>query len=104
MRKLNITPFSVKGDKEPGLMDKGIEVILFNNPNFRLSSKELRVACRVMDAIDKALFERKDSAILEESDFVFLNRALSKFEGFTRADRIFVERIEDAPEIEVKEA
>ena len=104
MRKIDLTPFPIKGDEEPGEMDKGILVVLFHNPNYRLNSIDLRTACKIMDAIDDALEESKDSVLLENEEHSFLVKVLGKFEGFTRADKEFVLRIEDASEVKVKEA
>ncbi len=103
MRRLNLKSYDVKnGEKvEPYLIVPSIEAMLFS-PNLRLTAISLRSSEKIMSKIESR--QEIGEVLLEESEYDWLKQCLTSFQGFTRYDLEFVDRIENAPQIEVKEA
>jgi len=97
MRKLNLTPYKV--DTQDYDVKTVMASILFH-PDLRVSARNLMVADRLAQKIESG----NGSVLLEESEYERLKTAVETITGWGRGDLEFVQRVLDAPEIDVKEA
>lgn len=97
MRKISLIPYKFEGQEYN--VKESMAGILF--------SAHLRLSARAM--IENARIARKaetsgDEILLEEADYQKIRNAVETFEGYSRQDLEFIQRILDAPEVPVKEA
>lgn len=77
---------------------KSIEAILFN-PELKLGGRELILQNKLFEKIEK----EEDEILLDTDDYHKLKQACEKVQGYQKADVILVERVLEAPEVEVEE-
>lgn len=89
---------SEKTEKLPYHVKRSIEAILFN-PALKLGGRELLLQNKLFDKIDAA----NGSILLDFAEFTKLKHACEIFEGFRKFDVELVNRILEAPVVEVGE-
>lgn len=89
---------SEKNVRMPYHVKRSIEAILFN-PALKLGGRELLLQNKIFDKIESASGE----ILLDFADYAKLKHACEVFEGFRKFDVELVNRILEAPVVEVEE-
>lgn len=100
MRKIDLKPYFL-GEEGQGEVDvkKSIVTIMFN-PALKLNARD----AIAQDALAKRIEEADGEILLEESEYNRLKTAVEAITGYGRGDIPLIQRILDAPEVQVKEA
>ena len=105
MRKLDLKQYTVEireGDgtlKEIPYNFKDSIIQLMFHPNLRLSGKTLLET----NIIAEKLLKADKEILLEEEEYNKIKSAVDGFEGFSRNEVKLVERINNCPQIDIKE-
>jgi hypothetical protein len=97
MRKISLIPYKVEG--EDYKVKESIINLLFS-PHLRLGMR----AAIENDRIAKKVESATEEVLLEEAEYQKIKNAVETFEGYSRQDLEFGQRILEAPEVPVKEA
>jgi len=98
MKKIDLTPYNL-GELEVAVKD-GIVTVLFN-PSLKLSARELIA----QDALAKKIEDANGFILIEDAEYLKIQRAFDGFAGFHRGDLELINRVLNAETVEkVKEA
>lgn len=104
MRKLDLTPYEVRMSDGQELRTIPYEVrascaaVLFH-PELRLSARDLLKSAVLAEKIERA----GDAVLLEEEEYERLKAAVEAIHTYARNDVEFVNRVLDAPAVQVQE-
>ncbi len=107
MRKINLENYRVKAKvrEEDKVVEKDLDYdvkdtiisVLFH-PDLKLNGRELILRGKLADKIEKA----EKNILLEEADYKKLKDSVEKLQGFGRNELELVDRILNAPSVEVE--
>lgn len=96
MRKLSLIPYQFNGTDYD--VKGSLSSILFSQ-HLKLGARQVIEHDRIASKIEGG----NGSVLLEEADYQTLKTAVETFEGYSRPDIEFVQRVLDAPTVEVVE-
>jgi hypothetical protein len=98
LRKISLIPYKIEDGQEYEVVPSLVSALFI--PALNLNARRLIENDRIARKIEQAT----DSVLLEESEYLCVKEAFDTFTGYKRQDAELVERVTNAPIIEVKEA